>query len=324
MTMRSIQCPQTCRPRQFLTLGLALTLAASLYPFAGAAQADDQPYFGSPDQAVSALIDALRSDDAAEAIGKVLGPDGEEIADSGDPVDDQDRRTRFLAAFDEGHKIEQQGDAKATLVVGQDEFPFPIELVSESGKWRWDTAAGLDEILTRRIGENELSAIEVMRTYVAAQLEYASNERDGKGIQYARRLMSREGRKDGLYWPVAEGEDDSPIGPLIAQAQREGYTGRAKQENGQAAYHGYYYRMLYGQGRNAADGARDYIVNDRMIGGFALIATPAEYGNSGVMTFIVNQDGVVYEKDLGPQSADEAQRIKLFDPDSSWGKISEE
>lgn len=136
--------------------------------------------------------------------------------------------------------------------------------------------------------------------------------------------MSREGRKDGLYWPVAEGEDDSPIGPLIARAQREGYRGRAKQENGQAAYHGYYYRMLYGQGRNAADGARDYIVNDRMIGSFALIATPAEYGNSGIMTFIVNQDGVVYEKDLGPQSADEAQRIKLFDPDSSWGKISEE
>ena len=301
----------------FAPLALAIALAM---PCAVPAEAAGPAKFASPNEAVAALVDAVRSANPAEAIVKVLGKDGEDIASSGDPVDDEARRTKFLAAYDEGVTLQPDGEGKTTLIIGKDEFPFPIPIVAQDGKWLWDTNAGLDQLLTRRIGENELSAIEVMRAYVAAQLEYAETPRDGKGIQYARRLMSREGRKDGLYWPAAEGEEESPIGLLVATAQREGYKGRARREDGQAAYHGYVFRMLYAQGRDASGGARDYIVNDRMIGGFALLATPADYGNSGVMTFIVNQDGDVFEKDLGPDSADEARRIRLFNPDSSWRK----
>lgn len=297
---------------------VALMLAAA---FASPAWAQDA--FATPDEAVTALVNAVRSEDPGEAIVKLLGPEGRDVASSGDEIADQARRDRFLTSFDEGHSLQADGD-KQTLVLGKDEYPFPIPLVQADGKWRWDTAAGLNQILTRRIGENELSAIEVMRTYVAAQFEYAERPRDSKGIQYARRLMSRDGRKDGLYWEAAEGEPESPIGPLIAKAQLEGYKGKGKPEDGQANYHGYVYRMLYGQGKNAADGARDYIVNDRMIGGFALIATPAEYGNSGVMTFIINQDGVVYEKDLGPDSTELAAKIRTFDPDNSWKKVQTE
>ena len=302
---------------------LSFVVALSTFFFGTQATADEQLAFATPAEAVQALIDALRSESPAAAVIKILGPDADDIVDSGDPVDDEARRSRFLVAYDEGHQIEQDGDAKATLVIGKDEFPFPIPIVSGNGKWHWDTAAGVDEILTRRIGENELSAIEVMRAYVAAQLEYADKERDGKGVQFARRLLSSEGRRDGLYWPSNAGEEQSPIGPLIAEAQREGYKRRADGEGQPPAYHGYVYNMLFAQGANAAEGAREYIVNDRMIGGFALIATPADYGNSGVMTFIVNQDGIVYEKDLGPDTASEAQKITSFDPDSGWQKIAE-
>jgi hypothetical protein len=297
-------------------LALALATTAGSPAFA-------QEAFATPDEAVTALVAAVRSENPSDAIVKVLGPDGRDIASSGDDVDDQARRERFLSSFDESHSLQADGN-KQTLVIGKDDYPFPIPIVQADGKWRWDTAAGLDQILTRRIGENELAAIEVMRTYVAAQFEYAERPRDGKGIQYARRLMSHDGRKDGLYWETADGEPDSPIGPLVAKAQREGYKGKANRTEGQADYHGYVYRMLYGQGKNASDGARDYIVNDRMIGGFALIATPADYGNSGVMTFIINQDGVVYEKDLGPESAREAAKIRTFDPDSTWRKVQTE
>lgn len=305
------------------------TLAFSFYVVAGTiivgatafAQAKDVATYSTAEDAVAALLAAVRSEDPAVEIVKVLGPDGVDIATSGDPVDDQARRERFLTAFDDAHKIDQQEPEKFVLVIGKDEYPFPIPITSKDGKWFWDTGAGINEILTRRIGENELNTIQVMRTYVAAQLEYAEKERDGKGIQYARRLMSREGRKDGLYWAAAEGEEESPIGPLIAKAQSEGYKAKSSAE-GQPAYHGYVYRMLYGQGRNAADGARDYIVNDRMIGGFALIATPADYGNSGIMTFIVNHDGDVYEQDLGPDTQTVARGIKLFDPDSNWKKVA--
>lgn len=300
----------------------AFGLASFTLLGAGYAHAQDsQASYASAEEAVTALIEAVRSDDPVEAIVEVLGPDGEDIASTGDPVADEDRRERFLAAFEESHSIEQEEDGAATLVVGNDEFPFPIPIVSAEGKWRWDTETGLDEILSRWIGENELSTIEVMGAFVAAQLEYAERERvAGAGIQYARRLLSRDGKKDGLYWPAAEGEDESPMGPLIAQAQREGY--KLKTGEDQRAYHGYVYRMLYGQGSHAEGGAMDFIVQDRMIGGFGLIATPAEYGISGVMTFIVNQDGVVFEKDLGPESAAEAKRIKLFDPDDTWQKVS--
>ena len=304
------------RPIAAIAIGLAMATSIGSFAYAQ----DEQTSYASVEEAVSGLVDAVASNDAKQAIVRVLGPDGEAIATSGDPVADEARLARFLKAFEEGHKVEEEDASKAILLVGKDEFPFPIPIVADNGKWRWDTAQGLEEILTRRIGENELATIEVMLAYVAAQLEYAEQDRDGKGLQYARRLMSREGRKDGLYWVVAEGEEPSPMGPLVAQAQRKGYSGTGTGP----AYNGYVFRMLHGQGKNASDGARDYIVNDRMIGGFALIATPAEYGNSGVMTFIVNQDGNVYEKDLGPNSAAVAARIKLFDPDPSWKRVESE
>ncbi|MCU0954507.1 MAG: DUF2950 domain-containing protein [Hyphomicrobium sp.] len=303
------------------TFGKFLTTLLLIMVAVAPARAQEAATYKSPDDAVTAFVDALRADNPGDALVSVLGVDGQDIASSGDDVADAARRARFIEAFNEAHSLQADGDSKSTLVIGKDEFPFPIPLVKDGDQWKWDVAAGVDQILTRRIGENEISAIEVMRAYVAAQLEYAEQPRDGRGIQYARRLMSREGRKDGLYWETAEGEPDSPIGPLVAKAQSEGYKGRAKRDDGQTSYHGYLYRMLYGQGPSATDGARDYIVNDRMIGGFGLIATPADYGNSGVMTFIVNQDGVVYQKDLGPDTAAEAARIRLFNPDKTWTKV---
>lgn len=285
------------------------------------ASAQKAATFNSPDEAVSALVEAVRSETPSKALVSVLGAGGRDIASSGDAIADESRKARFLEAFNEAHTLQSDGEAKSTLVIGKDEYPLPIPIVRSGDKWVWDVEAGLDEILTRRIGENELSTVEVMQAYVAAQLEYSEQPRDGKGVQYARRLMSREGRKDGLYWETSGDEPVSPMGVLVAQAQREGYSRRSSAGDGQSAYHGYIYRMLYGQGRAASDGARDYIVNDRMIGGFALIATPADYGNSGVMTFIVNQDGIVYEKDLGPDTARESALIRTFNPDSSWRKV---
>ena len=285
--------------------------------------AQEQATYSTADAAVAALVDAVRSTDVTQAVVRVLGPDGAQIADSGDPVTDEKRRNRFLAAFEESHQILQDEAGRTILHVGKDDYPFPVPLAKVNESWRWDTAAGLEEILTRRIGENELATIEVMRAFVDAQNEYASRERDGTGIQFARRLMSREGRQDGLYWPATDGDEVSPMGPLIAKAQREGYR-RIGSGSEPPNYHGYVYRMLYGQGKNANGGARDFIVNDRMIGGFALIASPAEYGNSGVMTFIVNQDGDVYEQDLGPDTQGIAADIKVFDPDANWRKVVQE
>lgn len=279
-----------------------------------------QATYGTTEDAVVALVNAVREEGTAEIV-KVLGAAGLDVASSGDEISDRDRRTRFVSAFEEAHSIQQESAAKAILIIGKDEFPFPIPMVQEGSAWRWDTDAGLDEILTRRIGENELTTIEVMRAIAEAQQEYARIDRDGRGVQYARRLLSREGKKDGLHWTASSEADQSPIGPLIARAQSEGYRRKSAADD-PPAYHGYQFRMLYAQGPNAAGGARDYIVNDRMIGGFALIATPAEYANSGVMTFLVSHDGDVYQKDLGPESS-AAARIKVFDPDSTWTKVEQ-
>lgn len=297
-----------------ITLAIGLVMAATSNSIAQAQ--DGQLSFQSADEAVAKLVEAVRSKDVEEIVN-VLGPGGRDIASSGDPVADQARLTKFLEAFDQRHQVQKEDASEAVLLVGEDEFPFPIPIVLEDGEWYWDTDQGLDEILTRRIGENELASIEVMLGYVAAQYEYAEQDRDGKGGQYARRLMSREGQRDGLYWPVSDGEEQSPIGPLIAEAQSKGYSGTGSGP----AYNGYVFRVLYGQGKSAEDGARDYIINGRMIGGFALIATPAEYANSGVMTFIVNQDGVIYEKDLGPNTLERAAGIRVFDPDPTWKKV---
>ena len=298
----------------FRSVAFVVTLTLpSLCAFAG-----EGASFQSPQAAIEALIAAVK-DGSTEKIVSVLGPDGERLASSGDGVADAAARQRFLTASEEAHEA-MESDGRAVLIIGKDEYPFPIPIVREKGSWRFDTAAGEEEILDRRIGQNELAAIEVLKAYVDAQREYAEADRDGKGVQYAQRLLSSEGKQDGLYWPTAENAPESPFGPLIAEARAEGYR---KTSDSPQPYHGYLFRVLTAQGKNAADGERDFVVNGRMLGGFGLIAVPAEYGNSGVKTFIVNQDGVVFEKVLGEETAEQAGTIKSFDPDASWAKVAD-
>jgi hypothetical protein len=273
-----------------------------------------QEQFGTPEAAVEALVAAAKSEDA-DAIMKVLGPDGQPIVSSGDPVADSNLRHNFVSAYDDKHAIEMEGDGTQTLIIGNHDWPFPIPLIKKRGQWQFDTAAGRDEILRRRVGRNELAAIQVSGAYVQAQNEYASLDPAGLGRGvYAQRIVSRPGKKDGLYWPTADGEEPSPLGDLAAKASAEGYKAGKKP----TPYHGYYYRILTRQGATAPGGAYDYLVKGKMIGGFALIAFPAEYGNSGIMTFMVNQDGTVFQKDLGPNTATLAPQIVSFSPDSTW------
>ena len=288
---------------------------AALLGFGAPAFAQEQ--FGTPEAAVEALVAAARSGDG-DAVLKVLGPDGKPIVSSGDPVADSNIRQDFVSAYDAKHVIEMEGDGTQTLIIGEDDWPFPIPLVNTAGRWQFDTNEGLDEILRRRIGRNELSTIQVSLAYVQAQNEYASLDPAGQGRGvYAQRIVSRPGKKDGLYWPTAEGEEPSPLGDLAAQAAAEGYkTGSAP-----IPYHGYYYRILTGQGAAAPGGAYDYLAKGKMIGGFALIAYPADYGNSGIMTFIVNQDGTVFQKDLGPKTTRLVREITAFSPDDTWTKV---
>jgi hypothetical protein len=285
--------------------------------FGLSAPAFAQEQFGTPEAAVEALVAAARSGDA-NAILKILGPDGKPIVSSGDSVADSNIRQDFVSAYDAKHAIEMEGDGTQTLVIGDEEWPLPIPLVNKEGQWHFDTLAGLDEILRRRIGRNELSAIQVSLAYVQAQNEYSSLDPAGLGRGvYAQRIVSRPGKKDGLYWPSAEGEEPSPLGDLAAQAAAEGY----KPGSTPIPYHGYYYRILTRQGPTAPGGAYDYVVNGKMIGGFALIAYPAEYGSSGIMTFMVNQDGTVFQKDLGANTARLVPNIRSFDPDQMWTKV---
>jgi Protein of unknown function (DUF2950) len=292
-----------------------LLIIAAFLGFGAPAFAQEQ--FSSPEAAVDALVAAARSADA-KGILKVLGPEGKPIVSSGDPVADSNVRRDFVSAYDAKHAIEMEGDGTQTLFIGDDDWPFPIPLVNKAGQWQFDTAAGLDEILRRRVGRNELSAIQVCLAYVQAQNEYSSLDPAdlGRGV-YAQRILSRPGKKDGLYWPSAEGEEPSPLGDLAAQAAAEGY----KPGSTPIPYHGYYYRILTRQGATAPGGAYDYLVKGKMIGGFALIAHPAEYGNSGIMTFMVNQDGTVFQKDLGANTARLVGEINSFSPDGTWTKV---
>lgn len=218
------------------------------------------------------------------------------------------------------HKFEA-GGGKVVLVVGRDDFPFPIPIVPDGPTWRFDTAAGKEEILDRRIGRNELNTIQTCLAYVDAQREYYARDPDRNSLlQYAQKFASTPGKKDGLYWPTKPGEPPSPLGPLVARARGEGY---AKRSEGPVAYWGYYYRILTAQGKDAPGGAYDYLAHGRMIGGFGLVAFPAQYGVSGVMTFLVNQDGVVYQKDLGPKTEAIVRGIKQFNPDPTWEKVKQ-
>ena len=288
-----------------------------LGPCALAAEAPQRD-FGSAEQAATALIAAMRSNDDQEVM-RILGPRGEPLLRSGDRVADERARARLLNAYDTSHRIEQDGTARALLVVGEQQWSLPIPMVKHAERWQFDTEASVQRIIDRRVGRNELNVIEVCRQYVSAQREYASLDRlhNGPG-QYAQKFESAAGKRDGLYWEAEAGEAPSPLGPLVAKARAQGYTA-SDQFNRPLPYHGYLYRILTRQGAHAPGGARDYVLEGRMTGGFALLAYPAKWGDSGVMTFLVNQDGIVFEKNLGPGTEQLALEITQYDPDLTWG-----
>ena len=284
---------------------MALTLLSSV--------AQAQQSFPTPEDAAAALAAAVKS--GPSDILKVLGKAADDIVSSGDEVADADTRQRFTSMYDTKHSVKTEGNKKATLMLGPDDFPFPIPLVNTRTGWGFDTDEGRIEVLYRRIGRNELDAIQTCLAFVDAENEYADKDRGEGGGVYAQRIVSTPGKKDGLFW--RDDSDPSPLGALAAEASAEGYrTGE-----GPAPYHGYYFRILKGQGSDAPGGAFNYVVKGKMIGGFALIAYPAEYGNSGVMTFVVNHAGTVYQKDLGARTDSIAKRIYLFDPDQTWKKV---
>ena len=294
---------------------LALILCLALPAWVAAA---DEQSFDTPDAAVNALVAAARNNDT-NAIHMIFGPVGHELI-SPDLVQATGEYQLFVQHLTEKIQLINHSDSNATLALGADGWPFPIPLVKQNGRWWFDTAAGSEEILDRRIGRDEMGAIAVCQAYVAAQREYAGQDRVGDGVLgYAQFLRSTPGRHDGLFWPAQPGEELSPLGPLIAQARVEGYHHSASMLNDELApYHGYYFRILTRQGKHAPGGRYNYVINGRMIAGFALVAWPAVWGNTGVMTFVVNQQGQVYQKNLGPKTAKLAKNITTYDPDDSW------
>lgn len=272
--------------------------------------------FGSPEEAMKALAEAAQAGDRNGLLA-ILGSEAEDILSSGDEVADKAARNRFLKSYQEKMDLVRDGDLVA-VILGDDNWPFPIPIMKEGEGWVFDTAAGKEEVSNRRIGRNELNTIEVCQGYVDAQREYVSVDRDLDGVmQYARKFLSDPDQRNGLYWPVVEGETPSPFGPLVAEAAAAGYK---KKTETPIPYYGYYYKILRGQGASAPGGAYSYVINGHMVAGFALVAWPADYGNSGIMTFVVNQNGTVYEKDLGPGTAQAAKAMTLYNPDSTWRK----
>jgi len=312
-----IMIQSTPGSRRLSSLRHLVRAAATMAFLMFATGAFAQERYKTPDKAVAALIGAAKAADRP-GLMRVLGPGSAEIVSSGDEVADASGRKRVLDAYDAKHQVVMEGADKAALIIGNEDWPFPIPLVRKDGSWQFDTAAGRDEILFRRIGRNELSALQAALAYVDAQQEYAERGVAGNGV-YAQRIVSQAGKKDGLYWPAQSREDESPLGELAAGAAAEGY--RAGQQR--MPYHGYYFKVLTRQGPNAPGGALDYVVRGNMIGGFALVAYPAEYRNSGVMTFLVNHQGIVYEKDLGPNTARIASGMTAFNPDNNWQRVTE-
>ena len=299
----------------------AAVMIAGFYQIGIAAEVKQatQKSFQSPEEATKALYDAVKAGDTKELL-LIFGPAGKEIISSGDEVADKTARERFIKAYETMNKLEKETDNKVTLIVGAHDWPYPVPIVKKGETWIFDTMAGKEELLNRRIGRNELNTIQTCLAIVDAQREYALKDRDGNGLlEYAQKFMSTKGKKDGLYWEAKEGEQQSPLGDLVAKAVSEGYT-PGKTGRGPQPYHGYYFRILKAQGKNAPGGAYDYVVKGSMIGGFALVAYPAEYGASGVMTFVVNHDGVVYEKDLGKDTARIGSTMTKYDPDQTWKK----
>jgi hypothetical protein len=284
------------------------------------AKAEAQRAFATPEEAVAGLVDAVRAG-SAERVLQVMGSASKSWLFSGDKVADAAEWKRFLEAYDKKNSITREGDGKAVLNAGDGDWSFPAPVVKQGDKWVFDSQAGREEVLNRRVGRNELDTMQTLLAIVDAQREYAAHDTDGNGLaDYAVKFRSSPGKKDGLYWPTKAGEPPSPLGPLIAAAVHEGY-GKQGGKGGPATYHGYHYRMLTAQGKEAPGGAFDYVVHGKMWGGFAVVAWPASYGNSGVLTFTVNHDGVVYAKDLGSATESEAATMKSFNPGKGWTKL---
>jgi hypothetical protein len=293
--------------------------AAAAAPAESAAQGPHTT-FATPEEATEALATAVRTNDS-KALGELFGPGMLEQLTSGDPVEDARERTSFVAAYDAAHTLVAGDSSDLALLVGEDRWPLPIPLVHREGRWSWDGPAGIEELLLRRIGADELRTIKVMRGYVEAQNDYAEKAHDGQpaGL-FARRLNSTPGKQDGLYWETKAGQPQSPAGPLLAAASAEGYG----QAAASAPYHGYVYRLLTSQGPQAPGGALDYLVDGKLAKGFALLAYPSNYGSSGVMTFMVNQDGEVWQRDLGEDTEKAAPAITQFNPDAGWTPLAPE
>jgi hypothetical protein len=305
------------RPARLLLCLGALLMTVWLTPIRALAGESPQRAFPTPQAAIDALIAAAKASDPKAAAGPILGPDGDKILSSGDQVADDNARRKFVSKYDEMHRLSYDNDGRVILYVGAENWPLPIALVKKDSGWVFDTAAGEKELVYRRIGTNELETIDVLENLVEAQNEYAAQARERTGVaQYAQKILSDRGQRNGLYWPAAAGEPESPIGPLIAAAVSEGY--RRGQGGQPVPFHGYIYRVLTAQGKDAPGGVKSYIRKGRMTAGFAFMAYPAAYRSSGVMTFVVGRDGVVLQKDLGPETATLAQKITSYDPDQSW------
>ena len=317
------------------TLAMALLLLLSVGVFhSGSVQAADKPtqkqaHFSTPEEAKQAVVNAAVAKDTA-AFATIFGPEAPEQMLPGDEAEDKQELEEFAASVQQSAKLEKVNDTKFTLTIGENSWLFPIPIVKEGTQWRFDTPAGMEEILNRRIGENELSTILTCRAYVLAQWEYFTQvDADKDGVaEYAQKFISSSGKRDGLYWDTAEGDDPSPLGTLVADARAEGYTSETPGKDPNAVrphqpYHGYHFKILTRQGVHAPGGKYNYVINGNMIAGYALVAYPADWANSGVMTFIVNQQGRVYQKDLGPKTGQIVGAMLEYNPDPTWKVVKE-
>jgi hypothetical protein len=308
----------------FRTAAMLLAMATLPTGIFAASPEPAQRFFSSPEEARQALIKAVQAKDHAE-LKMIFGPVAREL-EPGDPVEQASEFEHFARHVEEGIGLVKEGEGKAILVIGEKKWPFPVPIVKKGDNWLFDTATGREEILNRRIGHNELLAINVCRAYLDAQREYyGMAEPDGEQIpKYAQHMISQPGKRDGLYWPTTAGEKESPLGPQVAKAKEEGYLQKHKEgEHGPRPYHGYYFRILKQQGPRAPGGKFSYVINGNMVAGHALVAYPARWGVSGVMTFIVNQRGRVYEKNLGPKTAETARKMKSYNPDLTWKLVEQ-
>jgi hypothetical protein len=311
----------TTRVRLPLALSVFILLWLFATPFALADDAVTQQKFSTPGAAVRALVAADKTDDI-KAMSSILGPDADQLLSSGDPVADENARAEFARGYDEMHRLAYDDQGRVILYIGAENWPVPIPLTKKDGGWVFDTAAGKDELLFRRIGKNELFTIRVLEDLAAAQSEYASEAHDdGSEGEFAQKILSDSGKQNGLYWETAEGQPESPIGALVAKATAAGY----KQNTGgnPIPFHGYYYKVLTKQGMNAPGGARNYLLDGKMTRGFAFLAYPAEYRASGVVTFMINQDDIIVQKDLGPDTAKVASAISEYNPDKTWDELDQ-